>query len=401
MKITTKLYMKIILISQVFDPDPISTSQLFSPLIKNIATEQIKFDVFTAKTVKRHKNYKFDDNVKVIECGFAFSSKNLFLKLINHLSFVLIVFFKILFIKGEFKILALTNPPFNIPLMYILNKIKRIEYYLFLLDVFPEGLKALGTFDNKLLIYTWEKINKKSYKNASKVICLGRDMLNLIRDKYEIDTNKLSYIPHWSAVEKDVLSIEESLIYDDERFKDKFIVQYSGNMGLWHDIQTYIYAANDLKNNEEIVFHFIGGGIKKDKAYKLAMELSLENIVWSDFVPYTDLDRSLAGCHVSLLTLNNGFDGVAVPCKFYGILQSGRPVFASVPKDSEISIAINEDNTGKVFEPGDYKNLSKEIVKLSKNMNHQKELSKNARQSYENKYTIKKATDKFINEIIF
>ena len=93
------------------------------------------------------------------------------------------------------------------------------------------------------------------------------------------------------------------------------MVQYSGNMGLWHDIENFVLAAKRLEEKPHIQFVFIGGGRRRNQAELLASELGCANIQWHDFVKLEDLSESLAACHVSLISLRAGLEGVAVPCK--------------------------------------------------------------------------------------
>ena len=107
-------------------------------------------------------------------------------------------------------------------------------------------------------------------------------------------------------------------------------------MGIWNDMESLVTVAHTLRADTEIRFVFIGGGIGYEGARVLARKLELENILWKNFIPLEDLRHSLAACHVSLVSLSTGLEGVAVPCKLYGILASGRAVVAQVPERSEL-----------------------------------------------------------------
>lgn len=191
------------------------------------------------------------------------------------------------------------------------------------------------------------------------------------------------------------LAIRESKFWQSWGLEDKFVVQYSGNMGLWHDMETFVHAAALLKSERDIQFIFIGGGMREGSAKAMAAELGCGNIVWKPFVALEELAHSLSACHVSLLSLKNHLKGVAVPCKFYGILASGRPVLALVPTHSEIDIAIREHQCGEVIKPGDAPRLAETILRLRDDAMRVKQLSANAFAAYEGYYTADQAEQAF------
>ena len=44
---------------------------------------------------------------------------------------------------------------------------------------------------------------------------------------------------------------------------DKFVVMYSGNIGFTHNVESIIEIAEEIKENEDIIFLIIGEGLKK------------------------------------------------------------------------------------------------------------------------------------------
>ena len=379
---------KILFLTQVYYPDPSSTSQLFTPLLEKLTKDGFEVTVLAGKTVERTNLEK--NGVKIFQCGFKIDQKkNLFFRFISYASYLIHAFWMLLFTDKNTLVIAVTNPPFNAQIIFLGSLIRKYKYQYIFLDIYPEGLYALGKLKSKFIMRVWRFFNKIAYHKAQNLYCLGRDMINLISKNYQISSNNLVYLPHWSASENNSpIKFSNSKTAKRLNLKDKFVVQYSGNMGIWHDMNTFIRSAKLLEDNKEIVFMFVGDGIKKQGALSLANELDLKNIIWRDFVPIDELSDSLACCHVALISLRNGLEGIAVPCKFYGILESERCVLASVPKDSEIAFAIEEDDIGFRIEPGDQYDLADKIRLLANDRNMLNTMSNNARQSYEKRYCI-------------
>jgi colanic acid biosynthesis glycosyl transferase WcaI len=74
----------------------------------------------------------------------------------------------------------------------------------------------------------------------------------------------------------------------------------------------------------------------------------------------------LAAADLSLVTLHRSLGQLNVPSKTYSIMASGRPVLASVPRNSEIARLVEEARCGVCVAPEDPQELAQAIKSLSK-----------------------------------
>ena len=71
------------------------------------------------------------------------------------------------------------------------------------------------------------------------------------------------------------------------------------------------------------------------------------------YQPRERLDASLSLADVHLVSLKEGFEGLVVPCKLFGIMAAARPtVFIGHP-DSEIGRVLAESDAGVIVRQGD------------------------------------------------
>ena len=382
---------KVLFLTQVFYPDQSSTSQLFTPLLEELVNKGFDVTVLAGRTVARNSDDK--KIVKIVECGLRVDHKrSLLLRFLAYASYLVHCFWLLLKTDRDTIVMAVTNPPMNAQLLYFASLLKKFKYEYIFLDIYPEGLEALGKLNNKYISSAWRYLNRLAYRRAQNLYCLGRDMMDLISENYGISSHDLIYLPHWSANENPTpIDFLDSCSAKELNLLDKFVVQYSGNMGIWHDMETFVRAASLLKDDDSIVFLLVGDGVKKQSAKALSEKLNLRNIIWKDFVPFNQLSDSLACCHVSLISLRDGLEGIAVPCKFYGILESKRCVLALVPAKSEIALAIDEDDLGFHIKPGEHHELAEKIRLLAEKSDLVNSKAKNARHAYENKYSLESA----------
>lgn len=399
---------RLVFVCQVYHPDPISTSRLFTLLLEAIKQKKPDLEIrvycgFPSQGNTRLPRYEQKAGIHIHRIGPRLNLKrNMLFRLISYLGYSTGLLFHLWRSGPETTVLSTSNPPFNPWLCSSMKALRGFRYYHFSLDLFPEGLEALGNLKKRgLLAGLWRGLNRPAYRNADGMPVLGRDMATLLRETYNLSAEKTTYIPHWSPVDPNQQppSFESSLYTKKLGLQNKFVVQYSGNMGVWHDMNILVRAAAALKKEKHIQFLFIGNGIRAGEAKQLALELGADNILWHDFVPIEDLAQSLACAHLSIVSLREGLTGIAVPCKYYGILLSGRAVLAQVPGDSEIALSIRESGCGYHITPGDLEELIETIRKAAADPSG---VAKKGRKAYElgaGPYSLETAVQRFSNHL--
>jgi colanic acid biosynthesis glycosyl transferase WcaI len=292
-------------------------------------------------------------------------------------------------------IIAVTNPPVLPAFLGLMRKLIPFRYLLLLLDIFPEGLVALGKWKKKsCCVRAYKALNRTAYHNADKVFTVGRDMRELIIREYDVPANRVTHFPEWSSFEPAKgkgRNPYETDLCSKLNLRGKFIVQYSGNMALWHDMNTIVRAAKRLNKRADIAFVIIGGGVRLNEAQELAKDLEVQNIHWQPFQPKENLGDTLTCCHMALISQRKELEGIAVPCKIYGILASGRGVLAMAPKSSEAARIVRGARCGMVMESDDDELLANTILELVADPARVKEMGQNAFNEYESKYTLQSA----------
>ena len=392
---------KFFLISQVFYPDEVSTANLFTNLSSYLAKEGVDIEVWAAQpsytcSVKQPRNIIYEGiNIKYL-FSTRFHKSNFLGRIINILSFMTSASIKLLFTSDKSPVFTHTTPPSLGIIISIICAIKRRKFIYILLDIYPEGLIRLGKLKaNNWLVRYWKRANINALKRSYKVIVLGRDMSKYIQEIYPGSGNKIEYIPHW---QDDRLihpsDMETNTFFRDLDLEGYFVVQYSGNMGLWNDMESIGKAVGISKEN--VFFVFIGDGIRKKELQDIITSTLRLNTIFLPFQPMENLCEVLTGCHIALVSLRRGMEGMAVPSKIYGILAAGTPVIALVPENSEIAYLVEEENCGIVVQPDDYEGLNDAIIKLQEDNNLRIKLGINGRKAFEKKYTTKVISEKYI-----
>lgn len=257
----------------------------------------------------------------------------------------------------------LTQPPLFSLWGGVLKLVRGQDYSQVLMDIYPEvaieaGLLSPSSPITRLLNF----LAHSSLKFADRIIVIGRCMERRVIDM-GINPNYITFIPNWADQEAIYpIKSEENPLRREWGWQNKFVVLYSGNIGVSHFFDDLLEVCRRLRNNHNLVFAFIGEGQRLNdiKAFKEAY--NLDNIVILPFQDQTLLARSLSAGDIHFVSLRNRFEGLVVPSKTYGILAAGRPVLYQGPPNSEIAQLIETEKVGTVVPLDDADQLEEVIL---------------------------------------
>ena len=390
---------KIIFVNRYFYPDHSATSQLLTDLVVNldlleqeihIITSRMKYDTASA-VLPSSEVWK---SINIHRCwSTRFGRSALVGRAVDYLTFYISSFITLFFLTAKKDIVvAKTDPPLISVICAIVVKLKKAVLINWIQDLFPEVAKELGV---KLFTGYIFKITKFvrnwSLKVAQYNIVLGEIMAEKINKEIN-QPDSTVIIPNW-VIGREMKSVpgNNNFLKKDWQLDNKFVIAYSGNLGRAHDYKTILNAAIELKDNNGIIFIFIGGGAGYDSLKCESGKLNLPNVIFKPYQPADLLSHSLSVADVHLISLEPALEGLIVPSKFYGILSVARTMIFLGDADGEIARELKEGQCGNVVMMGDYVNLASIISYLYANKHECEELSANARFLYENKFIVEKS----------
>jgi len=393
-------------LSQYFWPEQMATSELLS----GIAFELFKQGFILSALAGQPAYWKEGDEIPMrvekdgVEVRRVKSSrldKNTTLgRILNSASFALSILFSSVFSKQPDLYIAVTNPPLLIWVTSFAKFLRGTRYILIIHDVYPEVAIALNRLNETSLISRlWRMLNRWSYRGAERIVVLGECMADVVRRNIpQVEHDKVLVIPNWADGHKiHPIPRNNHPLLKEWKLEDKFVVQYSGNIGLFHEIETIVRAAEILKNNKSIHFLFIGEGGQLPWLKEKVSELNLTNISFQPFQAKERLHLSLTACDLAFVTLKNEVAGFCVPSKLYGVLAAGKPILGVVNAQTESARVIVSSHCGVVIKPGDYKGLAEIIEELSGNPEKCRQFGVAARGIFEKEYTLNTIASQYNN----
>lgn len=330
------------------------------------------------------------NKVRIHRCAAtAFNKDILLFRLLNLITISASVFFNALFrIRKGDVVLVITNPP-SLPLIACAAcRLRGALLVLRLEDIYPEVLVAAQIVKaNAPLVKVIDAVHKQIYRRADRILVLGREMANLIHDKTGNGASRSHLITHWADSDEIApRQKDENALLKQLGLVDKFVVQYSGNMGRTHDLESLVRSAKILERRGDIHFLFVGSGAKEPWLRKQAAQQGLNNVTILPPRARADLAGLLNACDLAVISFVSGMAGVSVPSRMYNIMSAGKPILAVADAQSELARVIHEENIGWVVPPQSPELIARAIAEAQANRTVLRQMAERARRAAVEKY---------------
>lgn len=282
------------------------------------------------------------------------------------------------------------------PMGYLLNLVLPHRFSMVIWDVYPDVFKITGMKETHPVYRFWAFLNRKSFKKAFRLFTISEKMAELI----QVYTNREIIIqPIWSIFQENKkVNKEDNPFVKQHHLQGKFVVQYSGNIGITHNVETLIDVAEILQQNEKIVFQIIGRGARKSILESLVKEKNLPNC---QFLPFQSDDMfpySLSAADVGVVILDETTSKGSVPSKSYNLMSFGIPALYMAAKDSQLYLYAEKYKLGKCFTKSELHPAADYLINLLEEQSIYKKLSNNAAQAASN--FKRKNADKFVDSYL-
>lgn len=366
---------KIVFVINYFYPDYASTGQLLTELCLHLQND-FQITVIAsqsgysgeANTEKRRFITDHLENIEIIRIRLPVVDKlNKWSRLRYIVTYFFYAIFAVLKQRNVDFIYTISQPPILGGLIGTIGKLlKRSKHIYNIQDFNPEQAKAVGFMQNARLMKLAQWVDTLNCKLADHIITVGQDMqetlLNRFADKKVTDN---TVINNWTNEQEIIpLSREHPQVQgflEKHGLQNKFIVMYSGNLGLYYDLENLIKQTIAFRHLDNLAFVFIGEGAVKAKMQEYVAEHELSQVYFLPYQPKEDLVYSLNAAHVHLVVNQKGIKGVSVPSKIYGVMAAGKPVLGVLESGSEAYRLIRESNCGLLMEPHSYEEVIRSV----------------------------------------
>lgn len=274
-------------------------------------------------------------------------------------------------------LVLVSNPPLNVFVPLFTRK----KFSFIVYDLYPDSLFSQGFVKrNSFLGRWWMTKNKQIFAKADCVFTLSEDMKKAVAQYVAEDKIKIVY--NWAHNEHmRPIDKKENVFLADLKLQDKFIVLYSGNMGMTHDVDMLVDVADRLKENKTIHFLFIGEGAKKPIVEAKVARYGLENCSVLPYQPLEVLPYSMGAADLAVVTTDAKQSGLSVPSKTYTYLATGAALLCLAEENTELARLTRERKIGRCFVSQDLGGIAGYILQMVSDRRLLQEYKENSRKT--------------------
>lgn len=340
-----------LVISQVYPPDPTSVGQHLADACAALVDRGQDVRVLTSARgfddpSQRYPAREMMRGVEVVRMPLSsFGKASIAHRLAGMVVFLTQALFRGLFTPRLAGIVVSTSPPLASFVAVVIGFFRRAPITYWVMDLNPDQMIELGKIGPRSLpARVFDFFNRLILRRAAHVVALDRFMADRLCKKHDI-RDKMTVMPPWPHGEHEGgVAHDENPFRREHGLEGKFVVMYSGNHALTNPIETVIDAAIQMQDREDLVFLFVGGGVRKKSVDDAISKHNPTNLISLPYQPFETIRFSLSAADVHLVTLGEAVVGCVHPCKVYGAMALERPVLYAGPRPSHVTDLLAEDD---------------------------------------------------------
>lgn len=351
----------ILFINRVYPPDTGATGQLLADLAATLAQRGHDVTVLTSGAVFAAPRSEVRDGVRVERVtGAAFTRASHWRRALSYLSLYPAFLLRAWRLPRTDVVVTMTDPPLLAVLGLLLQVLKGSKHIHWAQDLYPELAEELSVLPRGgWIARALRALSTAALRRADRVVAVGRCMKARLVGR-GLPAESVLVIPNWghsgNADCRLRIADSRSGLLPGERFRrehelsDRFVIMYSGNLGLAHPFEAMLDAARELQTScPAALLLFVGDGPRLAWVKDQVMRRQLENVRFLPFQPREQLGESLAAANLHLASMLPELCGLVVPSKVCGIAAAGRPCIFLGPAGSEAAHFLVTNECGEVL----------------------------------------------------
>lgn len=400
--------MKVIFPCSYYLPETAASLYITDNIVQACAEKKIEVDLYTPTPTRsvpqgvkwKRKEHLMDGLLHIYRFHLFGEGKNPLLRAFRYFLGEFILLHFCMWKKYDVAFIDSTPPiqGLKMPLIKWFRK-KTIVYNA--QDIFPDSLVGTGLTKKGSLIWKIGRfVEKITYKYADKIIVISEDFKRNIMAK-GVPEDKIVVVYNW-VDQNAVVDIprDKNELFDKYNIdREKFYIEYSGNIGLTQNMDMLLEVMKELKvSHPDIGLVLVGDGAYKAQVEDIVKRDELTNVTMIPFQPYEDISLVFSLGDAGLVISKPGVGANSVPSKTWSIMSASRPVLANFD-ENELKDILAGNECGLFTKAGDKKAFKQSVIKLYENRELCKRYGANGRKFVMENLTREVGTQKYVEVI--
>lgn len=251
------------------------------------------------------------------------------------------------------------------PMAYLLTLLLPNRCSVLVWDVYPDVFEVTGMSPRHWLYGLWARLNQRAFRRAYRLFTITEPMRDLLGAYVEKD--KVQVTPIWSVFSGDerIPDAQNTFLAESPNRQDRFIIQYSGNLGITHNVEALLDLADALQDDDQFLVQIIGRGPREPVIRAAVERRGLSNVEMLPFQSDERFVNSLSAADVGVVALNPRVSRGSVPSKAYNLMAFGIPGLYIAAADSELARYASDYSAGECFDPDDPDGMASYVRRLA------------------------------------
>lgn len=241
----------------------------------------------------------------------------------------------------------------------------KVPLYFEVRDIWPLSLIEIGGVSpSHPFVRFLQWVEDRAYRKSDKVISnLKNSIVHMV--SRGLDPKKFHWIPNGVSPSEGLQSQALDVEINTKIPQDRFVIGYTGSIGIANCLQNLLDAAYDLKNDPNYLFVIVGKGEYKAVLEQRVIDEHLDNVLILDPIPKTQIPNMLSRFDVCYIGLKDDplFKYGVSPNKLFDYFYAAKPIIYAI--DSGEYKPVLDAKAGCEIKPENSKELVQAIRQLA------------------------------------
>jgi lipopolysaccharide/colanic/teichoic acid biosynthesis glycosyltransferase len=394
--------MRVVMVTQWFDPEPTFKGLLFAKELQRrgheveVVTGFPNYPggrVYDGYRIRAYQREVIDGIVVHRVPLYPSHDSSAVKRVLNYVSFASAAALKVLSGPRP-EVIYAYHPPGTVALPAAVARLVRgVPFVYDVQDLWPDTLSATGMLSEGRVTRLVGRAMGATYGLAAHIVVLSEGFRARLLEG-GVPSEKVTVIPNWAP--------EHEVVVDDETSSRERLgldrttnVVFAGAIGPAQQLDVVLDAAEMMLSEPDVCFVLLGSGMDEQRLRALASERGLDNVRFLPRRPPSEVGEVLAAGDALLVHLRpDPLFEITVPSKTQTYLYAGKPVLMGVRGDA--ARLVTESGAGICFEPGNPADLARAVRELARlSPEARREMGRAGRRYYDERLSLRVGSDAF------